>query len=81
MIKFRDLKNYNNLPYVFEIKNFKIFYDNLKKINFPLTTIKNYTFFESNRWDLETVNKNNKVTTNNYTNSLENYLEMTKKKL
>ena len=82
LIKFRDLKNYNNLPYVFgNKKNFKIIYDNLKKINFPLTTIKNYTFFESNRWDLETVNKKIiKLPTNNYTNSLENYLEMTKKK-
>ena len=81
MIKFRNLKNYDDLPYVFgNEKNFKIFYENLKEINFPLSIIKKYTFFESNRWDIETVDeKLIKLPTNNYSNSLENYLKMRKK--
>ena len=81
LIKFRNLKNYDNLPYVFgNEKNFKIFYENLKEINFPLSIIKKYTFFESNRWDIETVDeKLIKLPTNNYSNSLENYLKMRKK--
>ena len=81
LIKFRNLKNYDDLPYVFgNEKNFKIFYENLKEINFPLSIIKKYTFFESNRWDIETVDeKLIKLPTNNYSNSLENYLKMRKK--
>jgi len=81
LIKFRNLQNYDDLPYVFGNKNnFKIFYENLKEINFPLSIIKKYTFFGSNRWDIETVDeKLIKLPTNNYSNSLENYLKMRKK--
>ena len=81
MIKFRNLQNYDDLPYVFgNENNFKIFYENLKEINFPLSIIKKYTFFGSNRWDIETVDeKLIKLPTNNYSNSLENYLKMRKK--
>ena len=81
LIKFRNLQNYDDLPYVFgNENNFKIFYENLKEINFPLNIIKKYTFFESNRWDIETVDeKLIKLPTNNYSNSLENYLKMRKK--
>ena len=81
LIKFRNLQNYDDLPYVFgNENNFKIFYENLKEINFPLSIIKKYTFFESNRWDIETVDeKLIKLPTNNYSNSLENYLKMRKK--
>ena len=53
-----ELKDFKNLPVVFGKKeNFRIFYQNLKKINFPLNLIKSYYFFESNRWDLETYEK------------------------
>tara|TARA_B100001059_G_C17755767_1_gene539785 strand:- start:193 stop:849 length:657 start_codon:yes stop_codon:yes gene_type:complete len=81
LIKFRNLQNYDDLPYVFgNENNFKIFYENLKEINFPLSIIKKYTFFGSNRWDIETVDeKLIKLPTNNYSNSLENYLKMRKK--
>jgi cell division protein FtsQ len=81
LINFRNLQNYDDLPYVFgNENNFKIFYENLKEINFPLSIIKKYTFFESNRWDIETVDeKLIKLPTNNYSNSLENYLKMRKK--
>ena len=81
LIEFKNFPNYQNLPYVLGNKDdFKIFYNNLKKINFPLNIIKIYTLFESNRWDLET--KNNqviKLPSKNYTKSLENFLNLKNK--
>ena len=81
LIEFKNFPNYQNLPYVLGNKDdFKIFYKNLKKINFPLDIIKKYTLFESNRWDLET--KNNqviKLPSKNYTKSLENFLNLKNK--
>ena len=76
IIKFENFKNYENLPYVFGNKEeFKIFYKNLEKIDFPFNLIKKYTFYGSNRWNLET--KNNKIIklpSKNYIGSLENFL-------
>ena len=78
LIEFKDLPNYQTLPYVLGNKDdFKIFYNNLKKINFPLEIIKKYTLFETNRWDLETKNnKTIKLPSKNYTKSLENFLKL-----
>ena len=81
LIEFKNLPNYQTLPYVLgNADNFKIFYTNLKNINFPLDIITKYIFYESNRWDLET--KNNqviKLPSENYTKSLENYLKLKSK--
>lgn len=76
LIEFKDIPNFKNLPYVIgDQKNFKIFYNDLKKINFPFNQIKKYTLFKSNRWDIETTNKITiKLPTKNYTEKLENYL-------
>ena len=78
LIEFKDLPNYQTLPHVLGNKDdFKIFYNNLKKINFPLDIIKKYTLFETNRWDLETKNnKTIKLPSKNYTKSLENFLKL-----
>ncbi len=77
-IKFKNFKDYENLPYVFgNREEFKIFYKNLEKINFPFNQIKKYTFYGSNRWNLET--KNNriiKLPSENYIESLENFLSI-----
>ena len=55
-------------------------YNNLIKINFPLKEVKKYTLYETNRWDLETVNKNIiKLPVIDYIDSLENYLNLKKK--
>ncbi len=82
LIEFNNLKNFQNLPYVFgRQQEFKKLYLNLKKIDFPLETIKKYTFFESKRWDLET--KNNviiKLPSKNYKKNLENFLKLIDKK-
>tara|TARA_A100000164_G_scaffold127150_1_gene112773 strand:- start:368 stop:1024 length:657 start_codon:yes stop_codon:yes gene_type:complete len=81
LIEFKNLPNYQNLPYVLGNKSdFKIFYDNLKKINFPLDLVNKYILYETNRWDLET--KNNRVLklpADNYIKSLENFLNIKSK--
>ena len=76
LINFVELNNYQNLPLVFGDKNnFKIFYNQLKKINFPIETIKQFNFFESKRWDLITVdNKTIKLPNQNYEKSLKYFL-------
>ena len=81
LIEFNDLNNYKELPYVFGNKReFKIFYNNLSKIEFPFDMIKNFTLFESNRWDLETINKKLiKLPHKDYTKSLRNYLHFINK--
>ena len=78
LIKFKNIQNYQNLPYIFGNKDeFKILYNVLAKIDFPLNEIKKYTLYEANRWDLET--KNNKIIklpSKNYDESLKNYLKI-----
>jgi len=80
LIHYLELKDFNNLPVVFGKKeNFKIFYQNLKKINFTFNLIKNYYFFESNRWNLETYEKKIiKLPTENYIESLKNFIKLQK---
>ena len=81
LIEFKNLPNYQTLPYVLgKADNFKIFYTNLKNINFPLDIITKYTFYETNRWDLETNNNQViKLPSENYTKSLNNYLNLKNK--
>lgn len=78
LIEYKNLKNFQNLPYVFGNEDdFKIFYNNLASINFPLNKIKKYTLYETGRWDLET--KNNiiiKLPVKNYIKSLNNFLNL-----
>ena len=81
LIEFKNLSNYQTLPYILGNKDdFKIFYNNLKKINFPIDIIEKYTFYETNRWDLKT--KNNqviKLPSKKYIKSLENFLNLKSK--
>ena len=80
LIHYLELEDFNNLPVVFgKKKNFRIFYQNLKKMNFPFNLIKNYYFFESNRWNLETYEKKIiKLPTENYIESLKNFIKLQK---
>jgi cell division septal protein FtsQ len=73
-----NLKNYSNLPDVFgNKKSFRIFHQDLKKINFPLNLIKKYYLYETKRWDLETYEKKIiKLPTKNYIKSLENFMNL-----
>ena len=78
LIKYKNIPNYRDLPYIFgDLEKFKIFYNDLKKINFPFDKIKKYILLETNRWDLETKdNKTLKLPIENYILSLENYLNL-----
>ena len=57
------------------MNNFKVFYKDLKKINFPFDQVKKYILLETNRWDLETLDgKTVKLPVENYILSLKNFL-------
>ena len=81
LIEFINLKNYKNLPYVLGNKDdFKIFYDDLNKINFPTDKIKKYTLYDTNRWDIETTDKKIiKLPNKDYIESLRSYLNLKNK--
>ena len=52
----------------------------MKKLDFPIGSIKRYILFETNRWDIET--KNNriiKLPEVNYGESIKNYLSLRNK--
>ena len=77
LIEFENIKKYQDLPYVFGNRDdFKIFYNDLKKINFPFDLISKYTLYESKRWDLETTDKIViKLHSKNYLKNINNYLD------
>ena len=79
--KFLNLEKFKNLPIVFgDKKNFKLLYNNLKDIKFPINEIKTFFFFESKRWDLITKKDQTiKLPINNYTQSLKNFKNLRKK--
>lgn len=78
LIEYREIANFQNLPYVLgNEKQFKIFYQNLEKINFPFDIVKKFIFYDFNRWDIETRdNKIIKLPNVNYIKSLENFLNL-----
>ena len=78
LMEFKSIKDYKDIPIVIGNKNeFKILYENLKKIKFPLNIVKKFTLYESKRWDLLTVDeKTIKLPNKNYTKNLNNYLEL-----
>ena len=81
LIKFTKDPKFKDLPYVIgEPKKFKILFETLKKLNFPINSVKKYVLYESNRWDIEI--KNNqiiKLPEVNYNDSLKNYLSLANK--
>ena len=78
IINFIYLKDYKNLPIVFGNKDdFKIFYRELKKINFPFSEIETLYFFETRRWDLKMRTSHTiKLPIQYYTKSLKNFLDI-----
>ena len=62
-------------------EEFKIFYLNLKKIKFPVESVKSYTLYETNRWDIETKNRRIiKLPAKNYNESVENFIKFQNEK-
>ena len=80
LLKFN--KNFANdkLPNVFgDYKKFVEFYEDLGFLNFNLSNIKAYYYFEVGRWDILTKNKKLiKLPTFDYKNSIINYLNLDK---
>ena len=61
-------------------EEFEILYNNLKVINFPFDIVKKYIFFDSKRWDLETLDGIIvKLPNKNYNESLKNFLKIKNK--
>ena len=81
LIEYKKIESLKNLPHVFgKLENFKIFYNDLKKTNFPVKKIRKFIFFGSNRWDIETNDgKILRLPSQDYINSLENYTDLIKK--
>ena len=77
-INFFESKKYEKLPLIFGSKeNFKIFYEDLKKINFPIHEIEKFYFFKAKRWDIITKsNQTIKLPIYNYDQSLKNFMKM-----
>ena len=78
LIEFKNISKFENLPLIYgDIKNFKILFNNLKKVNFPIMLIKKYHFFEANRWDLIMKDKTLiKLPSKNYRDSLKNFMKI-----
>jgi len=78
IINFISYNKFKNLPVVFgNQESFKILYANLKKIKFPINTIKTYHYFESKRWDLITKkNQTIKLPILNYDESLRSFINL-----
>ena len=78
LFEYRKTLKYENLPIVEgEPKNFKILFDDLVKINFPIDQILRYRHFKVNRWDIEMTNKKIlKLSKKNYTKNLINFMNI-----
>ena len=76
LIEYRKILKYDNLPIVEgEPKNFKILFDDLIKINFPLEQILRYRHFKVNRWDIKLIDKKIiKLPEKNYKKSLIDFM-------
>ena len=76
VINYIELQEFSNLPIVFGKKiKFKNFFNNLKKINFPINEIKTLHYLDIGRWDI--VFKNGitvKLPKENYRDILQKFL-------
>ena len=78
LINYRKILKYKNLPIIEgELKNFKILFYKLIKINFPTEQILSYRQFKVNRWDIEMVDKKIlKLPEKNYKKGLINFMQI-----
>ena len=78
LINYIQSEDFSNLPILFGKKNnFNNLYIQLKKINFPINTIKSFHYFEIDRWDITL--KNNKLIRlpkDNYVEILKNFISI-----
>ena len=77
-IELIEEQKFKDLPYVIgDHKKFKILYKTLKRLNFPLNSVKRFVLYESDRWDIETKDdKIIKLPPENFKGSLKKYLNI-----
>ncbi len=77
-IKFFNNSFLKNLPNIFgEQKNFLEIYGSLLEIDFPISKIKSFYYFEIGRWDIILKNNNViKLPVKNFNLSLKNYIKL-----
>ena len=78
VVSFFHSERFDSLPLVFGDKDsFRIFYNELKNISFPIHEIKKFYLYESKRWDLITYkNQTIKLPIENYTQSLISFVDL-----
>ena len=78
LVNYKKLNGFENLPIVFgDNKSFEIFYNDLEKIDFPISDIKKFYLFESKRWDIVTKKSQTiKLPIKNYETSLQNFIDL-----
>ena len=78
LVNYKKLNGFEDLPIVFgDNKSFEIFYNDLVKIDFPISDIKKFYLFESKRWDIITLeNQIIKLPIKNYDLSLKNFIKL-----
>ena len=78
LINYKKLNGFEDLPVVFgDNKSFEIFYNDLEKIDFPISDIKKFYLYESKRWDIITLeNQIIKLPIKNYDLSLKNFIKL-----
>ena len=78
LIEYRKILKFESLPIVKgEYESFKILYNNLTRLNFPIEQIYSYHHFEINRWNITMNDKKIlKLSTNNYTEDLVNFMNI-----
>ena len=78
LIEFRKISRYKNLPIIYgDYESFKILFSNLKKVKFPISLIKKYNFFKSDRWDLILNDQRViKLPSQNYNQNLKNFIKI-----
>ena len=81
LIEFIEKQRFKDLPYIIgDHKKFKILYETLKRLNFPLNSVKRFVLYESDRWDIETKNDQIiKLPSKNFKDSLKSYLNIRNK--
>ena len=78
LIEYRKISRYKNLSIIYgDYESFKILFSNLKKVKFPISLIKKYNFFKSNRWDLILNDQRViKLPSQNYNQNLKNFIKI-----
>ncbi len=80
-IKYFKNDKLEDLPNIFgQQKNFLNIYLSLQKLNFPISRVKSFYYFDIGRWDIVLKNgKTIKLPVNNFVESIENFIEIEKK--